>query len=96
MFKGAWVAVVTPFKQNAVDTLAIRQLVDWHITQGTQGLVVCGCTGEGLCLTPQEQQTAIKTAFDAAKKTHPDHRLYQFFYTRGHINACSPSRRDWR
>jgi 4-hydroxy-tetrahydrodipicolinate synthase len=79
MFKGAWVALVTPFKQNAVDTLAIRQLVDWHIAQGTQGLVVCGCTGEGLCLTPQEQQTAIKTAFDAAKKRIPIIASTSFF-----------------
>jgi 4-hydroxy-tetrahydrodipicolinate synthase len=79
MFKGAWVAVVTPFKQNAIDTQALRQLVEWHIEQGTEGIVACGCTGEGLCLTPQEQKTVIETVVDAAKKRIPIIASASFF-----------------
>lgn len=71
MFKGAWVALITPLKQGAIDLQAIYNLVEWHIEQGTQGLVACGCTGEGYCLSPEEQKTVIQAVMDAAKKRIP-------------------------
>jgi 4-hydroxy-tetrahydrodipicolinate synthase len=71
MFEGALVALITPLKQGTIDQQAIHKLVEWHIEQGTQGLVACGCTGEGFCLSLEEQQTVIKTVMEVAQKRIP-------------------------
>ncbi len=61
MFKGSWVALVTPFKENfEVDFNAYGKLVDFHIEQGTHGLVPCGCTGEAATLSHEEQKECIR------------------------------------
>ncbi|HOK09783.1 MAG TPA: 4-hydroxy-tetrahydrodipicolinate synthase [Candidatus Hydrogenedens sp.] len=61
MFKGSWVALVTPFKENfEVDFDAYGKLVDFHIQQGTHGLVPCGCTGEAATLSHEEQKECIR------------------------------------
>jgi len=61
MFKGSWVALVTPFKDNyEVDFDAYGRLVDFHIEQGTHGLVPCGCTGEAATLSHEEQKECIR------------------------------------
>lgn len=47
MFHGSIVALLTPMRQNgAVDYVCLRKLVDWHIAQGTDAIVVIGTTGE--------------------------------------------------
>ena len=46
MFKGSMPALVTPFKDGAVDFDMLKQLVEWHIEQGSHGLVPVGTTGE--------------------------------------------------
>ena len=46
MFQGSLVAMVTPFRNGKVDYARIRELVDWHVEQGTDGLVPVGTTGE--------------------------------------------------
>ena len=71
MFKGAYVAIITPFKHGVIDLEALHHLVEWHVDQGTQGLVACGCTGEGLCLNPEEQKAVLETVMQAAKKQIP-------------------------
>ncbi len=45
--RGSMVALVTPFREGAVDEAALRALARWQIEQGTSGLVPCGTTGEG-------------------------------------------------
>lgn len=61
MFKGSWVALVTPFRDNfEVDFDAYGKLVDFHIQQGTHGLVPCGCTGEAATLSHEEQKECIR------------------------------------
>ena len=45
-FAGMSVAIVTPFRNGAVDYAELDRLVDWHVEQGTDGLVPCGTTGE--------------------------------------------------
>src|ERR1051325_9324758 len=45
-FRGSFTALVTPFKNGAVDEKAFRELVDWQIAEGTNGLVPVGTTGE--------------------------------------------------
>ncbi|HIJ64904.1 MAG TPA: 4-hydroxy-tetrahydrodipicolinate synthase [Candidatus Hydrogenedentes bacterium] len=61
MFRGSIVALVTPFKDDFdVDFDAYGRLIDWHIEQGTNGIVPCGCTGEAATLTHDEQKECIR------------------------------------
>ena len=46
MFSGAISAIITPFRDGAVDTNALRDLVEWEIASGVDGIVPCGSTGE--------------------------------------------------
>ena len=56
MLTGSIVALITPFTQEgAVDYLALSALIKWHIEQGSQGIVLCGSTGEGTSLSSQER-----------------------------------------
>lgn len=67
MFKGSIVAAITPFAHNQVDCEAFRRFIDWQITQGTDGIVVCGSTGEGALLTREERRQLITTAVECAR-----------------------------
>lgn len=61
--KGSIVAIVTPFKDNGeIDVDAFDQLIDWHLESGTNGLVVCGTTGETPALTGDEDAFLIERA----------------------------------
>ena len=61
MFSGSLVALVTPFKDGRVDYAAIERLVDWHIEQGTDGLVPVGTTGESPTVNVEEHEKIIET-----------------------------------
>lgn len=71
MFKGSIVALVTPFKGDQVDEDAYRQLVDWQISQGTNGIVPCGTTGESPTLTSDEHERVIAICVEAVRKRIP-------------------------
>ncbi|GIT89798.1 4-hydroxy-tetrahydrodipicolinate synthase [Jannaschia pagri] len=66
MFKGSMVALVTPFKDDAVDFSALEALVDWHITEGTHGLVPVGTTGESPTLTHAEHEAVVEAVVKRA------------------------------
>ncbi|QIE41187.1 4-hydroxy-tetrahydrodipicolinate synthase [Meridianimarinicoccus aquatilis] len=66
MFKGSFPALVTPFKNGAVDHDKLKQLVEWHIEQGSHGLVPVGTTGESPTLSHVEHQQVIETVVAAA------------------------------
>ena len=66
MFTGMLVALVTPFKDGQVDYAAIERLVDWHVEQGTDGLVPVGTTGESPTVDVEEHQKIIKTVVERA------------------------------
>jgi 4-hydroxy-tetrahydrodipicolinate synthase len=66
MFKGSIVALITPFRDGEVDYPAIRDLVEWHIEQGTHGIVPVGTTGESPTLSHDEHIKVIKTVADQA------------------------------
>ncbi|MCJ7871087.1 4-hydroxy-tetrahydrodipicolinate synthase [Marinovum sp. 2_MG-2023] len=66
MFKGSMPALVTPFKDGAVDWDALRKLVDWHITQGSSALVPVGTTGESPTLTHGEHEQVVTEVVKAA------------------------------
>jgi 4-hydroxy-tetrahydrodipicolinate synthase len=65
--EGAMVAIVTPMKDGAVDVRALRELVEWQIAEGTDGLVPCGTTGEGATLTAKERAEVIRTTIEVAR-----------------------------
>ena len=70
-FQGSLVAIVTPMKDGAVDLRALRELVEWHIAEGTDGIVPCGTTGEGVTLTGQEKLEVVRTVVEAARGRLP-------------------------
>lgn len=71
MFKGSYVALVTPFENGKVDEKAFRKLIDFHIDNGTDGLVPCGCTGEAATLDTEEQKRLIKIAVEMSARRIP-------------------------
>lgn len=71
MFKGSIVAIVTPFKKGVFDEKAYCDLIEWHIAQGTHGIVPCGTTGEASTLDFDEHFRVIEVAVKAAKKRIP-------------------------
>ncbi|KUF12738.1 4-hydroxy-tetrahydrodipicolinate synthase [Pseudoponticoccus marisrubri] len=66
MFKGSMPALVTPFKDGAVDYDTLKRLVDWHVEQGSHGLVPVGTTGESPTLTHREHEEIIECVVTAA------------------------------
>lgn len=72
MLKGSFVALVTPFKKDkSVDEDKLRFLINWQIKNKTDGILVCGTTGESATLTHQEHKKVISIAVDEAKKRVP-------------------------
>ncbi len=71
MFKGAIVAIVTPFKEGRVDEEALRALIEWQIINGTDGIVPCGTTGESATLSHAEHDRVIEITIDAVQKRVP-------------------------
>ena len=71
MFSGAITALVTPFKNGKVDEEALRQLIEFQIESGINGLVPCGTTGESPTLSHKEHDRVIEITIDAAKKRVP-------------------------
>lgn len=71
MFKGSFVALITPFRNGQVDERAFKKLVEWQIRQGTHGLVPCGTTGESPTLSHEEHEAVIEMCVAAAKGRVP-------------------------
>lgn len=72
MFRGSIAALVTPFTENDhVDEESIAKLIDWHIEEGTDGIVLCGTTGEAPCLSYEEQIRVIQLGVACAKGRIP-------------------------
>ncbi|GAB1478653.1 4-hydroxy-tetrahydrodipicolinate synthase [Paracoccaceae bacterium] len=66
MFKGSLPALITPFKNGAVDFDTLKKLVDWHVAEGSHGLVPVGTTGESPTLTHEEHGAVIEAVVKAA------------------------------
>ncbi|MCS5607527.1 MAG: 4-hydroxy-tetrahydrodipicolinate synthase [Alphaproteobacteria bacterium] len=60
MFKGSIVALITPFRDGQLDEDALRNLVNWHVDQGTDGIVPCGTTGESPTLSHDEHNRVVE------------------------------------
>lgn len=71
MFKGSMVAIVTPFKNGKIDEKAFEHLIEWHIKEGTHGIVPCGTTGEASTLDYEEHYKVIEIAVKVVNKRIP-------------------------
>jgi 4-hydroxy-tetrahydrodipicolinate synthase len=65
MFEGSYVAIVTPFKNGKVDAESLKGLIEFHIENGTSGIVPCGTTGESATLVRAEHEEVIGITVDA-------------------------------
>lgn len=66
MIKGSIPALVTPFRNGALDLDTLKSLVEWHIGQGSTGLVPVGTTGESPTLSHEEHETVVEVVVQAA------------------------------
>jgi 4-hydroxy-tetrahydrodipicolinate synthase len=71
MFRGSFTALVTPFKNGGLDERAFRDLVDWQIGEGTDGLVPVGTTGESPTLSHEEHHRVVDWCVEQANKRVP-------------------------
>jgi 4-hydroxy-tetrahydrodipicolinate synthase len=65
--EGSMVAVVTPMRDGAPDLRALRDLVEWHVSEGTDGIVPCGTTGEGATLTASERADVVRAVVEQVR-----------------------------
>ena len=71
MFRGSFTALITPFKNGSLDEKAFRDLVDWQIAEGTNGLVPVGTTGESPTLSHDEHMQVVEWCVEQAKGRVP-------------------------
>ena len=71
MFSGSIVALVTPFCVGQVDYAALEKLIEFHISSGTDAILVCGSTGEGLLLSDAEREQIISKSIKISDKRIP-------------------------
>lgn len=71
MFRGSLPALVTPFRDGAPDADAIRDLIEWHVEEGSHGFVPVGTTGESPTLSHEEHERVVEIVVDAAKGRRP-------------------------
>ncbi|HEX4209275.1 MAG TPA: 4-hydroxy-tetrahydrodipicolinate synthase [Candidatus Binataceae bacterium] len=71
MFSGALSALITPFRDGEVDEKAFRDLIEWQIEAGVDGIVPCGSTGESATLSHDEHERVIEIAVQQARRRVP-------------------------
>ncbi|MGL4773849.1 MAG: 4-hydroxy-tetrahydrodipicolinate synthase [Clostridium sp.] len=71
LFEGSGVAIVTPFTSTGVDYEKLRELLEWHVAEGTDAIIVCGTTGEATTMTETEKKEVIKFTVDVINKRIP-------------------------
>lgn len=71
LFKGSCVALITPFTENGIDFDKLGELIDWHIEEGTDAILVCGTTGEATTMNDEEQKSVISYAVKKVNKRVP-------------------------
>lgn len=71
IFTGSGVAIITPFTNSGVDFDKLQELIEWHIEEGTDAIIVCGTTGEASTMTESERKETIKFTVDTVNKRVP-------------------------
>jgi len=67
LFRGSGVALVTPFNEDGINFKVLKELIEWHISSGTQALIIMGTTGEGATLRQSEKLDLFEKALEYAK-----------------------------
>ncbi len=70
-FDGSGVALVTPFEERGVNEAVLRELVQFHVDEGTDALIICGSTGEAATMSSEEQRNATSVAVESAAGAIP-------------------------
>ena len=87
--QGSLVAIVTPMHEDGtLDLAAFRRLIDWHIAEGTDGIVVVGTTGESPTVDFDEHCELIRIAVEHAARPRPDHRRHRRQLDRARRSSC--------
>jgi 4-hydroxy-tetrahydrodipicolinate synthase len=71
MFQGSMTALITPFRDGAVDEKGFQSFVDWQIKEGTEAVVPCGTTGESPTLSHDEHRRVVDLCVEVAKGRVP-------------------------
>ncbi|MBW6410025.1 4-hydroxy-tetrahydrodipicolinate synthase [Clostridium weizhouense] len=71
VFEGSGVAIITPFDDNGVNYDKLKDLLEWHIKEGTDAIVICGTTGEATTMTEEEKKKTIKFTVNVVNKRIP-------------------------
>jgi 4-hydroxy-tetrahydrodipicolinate synthase len=71
MFRGSIVAIVTPFRDGRIDENAFRELIEFQIENGTDGIVPCGTTGESATLSHEEHERVIELTIEVVNNRVP-------------------------
>jgi 4-hydroxy-tetrahydrodipicolinate synthase len=72
VFTGAGVAIVTPFKEDeSIDYDRLDELIDFHCTNGTDSIVICGTSGEAATMTEKEHMECVKFTIERTKGRIP-------------------------
>lgn len=71
MFRGSYTALVTPFRNDAIDESAYERFIEWQIAQGTHGLVPVGTTGESPTVSTEEHKRLIEICVAVSNKRVP-------------------------
>jgi 4-hydroxy-tetrahydrodipicolinate synthase len=69
--QGSIVALVTPFKDGKIDEASLRNLIKWHLQEGTHGILVLGTTGEAVTIDLEERKRVMEIALEEAKGKVP-------------------------
>jgi 4-hydroxy-tetrahydrodipicolinate synthase len=70
-FTGSIVAIITPFKNGKVDEPALRDLIEWQIANGTDGVVPCGTSGESATLSHEEHHRVVQITVEQVRRRVP-------------------------
>lgn len=71
IFKGSGVAIITPFNDEGVDFTKLGELLEWHIKNNTDAIVICGTTGEASTMSEEEKKETIKFTVEKINKRVP-------------------------
>ncbi|MGL5152337.1 MAG: 4-hydroxy-tetrahydrodipicolinate synthase [Clostridium sp.] len=71
IFEGSGVAIITPFTNDGVDFEKLKELLEWHVAEGTDAIIICGTTGEATTMSEDEKKETIKFTVDVINKRIP-------------------------
>lgn len=71
LFTGSGVAIITPFTEDEVDFNKLEELLEWHVNEGTDAIIICGTTGESSTMSIEERKATIKFTIDVIKGRIP-------------------------